>query len=134
VLADATTAAVYAPVSLPLVLAQAATAAEGRGLAGLLGCRGMWRQSIGLAQCIGWKRLFFLSVLSLWPCGPLPHSLLAHRGCLQNIHVIRNPTLRRILHVEAFCAVGALLPLLRGAPVFSFRSTVTLLLKPPPER
>jgi len=55
-------------------------------------------------------------VLSLWPSGRvlLQHSFLAHRGSLS---VIRHPTLRHFLHVEAFCAVDVVLPILRCAPV-----------------
>jgi len=53
-----------------------------------------------------------LAVLSLWPSGPLQHSLLANRGSLRAISVIRHPTLRHFLHVEAFCAVGVVLSIL----------------------
>ena len=53
-----------------------------------------------------------LAVLSLWPSGPLQHSLLAHRGSLRAISMIRHPTLRHFLHVEAFCAVGVVLSIL----------------------
>jgi hypothetical protein len=60
---------------------------------------------------------------------PLQHSLLARRGSLRATRVIRHPTLRSILHVEAFCAVGAVLPVSRGAPISPFRPTVTLLKK-----
>jgi len=95
VLAEAAASAVFAPAPHALVLAQ------GRGLAGLLGCRRMWCRSC--ARCIGWVHttLFVLAALSLWPSGPLQHSLLARRGS--------NP------HVEAFCALGVMLPLPRGA-------------------
>ena len=56
--------------------------------------------------------------LSLWPSRvPLQHSLLAHSGCLQAIRVIQHPTLQRILLLEAFCAVGAVLLLPRGGPL-----------------
>jgi len=63
-----------------------------------------------------------LAVLSLWPsgCVLLQHSLLAHRGSLRAISVIRHPTLRHFIHVEAFCAVGAVPPIL--CP-FLFRPT-----------
>jgi len=50
---------------------------------------------------------------------PLQHSLLACSSSLR-IRVVRHPTLRRILHVEACCAVGAVLRLPRGAPVSMF--------------
>jgi len=49
---------------------------------------------------------------------PLAFSSHTCRGSLQAIIVIRHPTLRRILRVEAFCEVGAVLPLSCGAPVF----------------
>jgi hypothetical protein len=122
VLADAATAAVFAPAPLPLVLA------EDRGLAGLLGCRRMWRWSCGWtcgrARCIGWVHitLFVLAALALWPSGCVPllqHSLLAPCGSLRAIRAIQHPALRRILHVEASCAVGAALPLSRGVQVSS---------------
>ena len=62
--------------------------------------------------------LFVLAVLSLWPSRvPLQHSLLACRCSPRAIRVIRHPTLRRILHVQSFCAVGAVLRLSLGAPV-----------------
>ena len=57
---------------------------------------------------------------SLWPCVPLQHSLLACRGSLWAISVVRHPPLRRILCVVDFYAVGAVLPLPRGAPVCAF--------------
>jgi len=122
VVAEAAAAAVFAPAPLPVVRA------EGRGLAGLLGCRRMWRRSCGRARCIGWFRitLCVLAALSLWPCSvrcvPLQHSLLARRGSLRAIRVIRYP-LRHILHVEPFCAVGTVLP--PGDPVYGvlFRAT-----------
>jgi len=53
----------------------------------------------------------------LWPSVLLQHSLLASRGSLWAISVIRHPALRYFLHVEAFCAVGAVLPISRGSPV-----------------
>ena len=115
VLAEAAAAAVFAPALLPLVLAQS------RSLAGLLGCRRMSCQSYDQACGIGCVHisLFMLAALSLWPsgCVPLQHSLLARCGSLQAIRVIRHPTLRRILHGDAFCALSAVLPLSRGAPV-----------------
>ena len=130
VLAQVTTAAVFTRALPPLVLADAAAAAvfapaphalvfcaEGRSLAGLLGCRRMSCRT----RCLGCVHtsLFVLAALSLWPsgCVPLEHSLLACCGSLQAIRVIRHPTLRRILHVEALCDLGAVLPLSRGAPV-----------------
>ena len=100
--------------------------AEDRGLAGLLGCRRMWRRSCGCsrARCVGWVRitLVVLAALALWPSGCVPllqHSLLALRGSLRAIRVIRHPALRLILHVKASCAVGAALPLFRGVQVSS---------------
>ena len=64
-------------------------------------------------------------VLFLWPsgfCVPPQHPLLARRGSLRAIRVIQHPTLRRILHVEAFGEVGVMSPLPRGVHVL-FRST-----------
>ena len=47
-------------------------------------------------------------MFSLWLpiCVPLQRSLLARRGSLLAIHVVQHPTLRHVLHMEAFCAVG----------------------------
>jgi len=58
----------------------------------------------------------------LWPplCVFLKHSLLGRHSSLWAIRVVRHPTLRRILDMEAFCAVGAVLPLPCGAPVSMF--------------
>jgi len=65
VLADAAAPAVFAMTPHPPVLAEAAAAntlciyssafgAEGRSLAGLLGCRRTWRQSCGQGRYIAW--------------------------------------------------------------------------------
>ena len=60
---------------------------------------------------------------------PLQQSLLARRGSLWAISVVRHPPLRRILRVRACCAVGAVLSLPRGAPLsvraVSLDATVT---------
>ena len=133
VFADAAGTAVFAPAPHPLVLTEAAAAAvfasaplplvfaQGRGLAGLLGCRRTWCWSCGQVRCIGWVHttLFVLAVLSLWPseCVPLQHSFLACHGSLQAVRVIQHPTLRRIFHVETLCAINAVLPFSRDAPV-----------------
>jgi len=130
VLAEAAAAAVFTNTLLPLVLAEAAAAAvfapappflvltERRGLVGLLGCRRMFCKSFGQTRFIGWVHttLLVLAALSLWPlgCVPLQHSLLVRSGSLQAIRVIRHPVWR-ILHVEAHCAVGAVIPLPRGS-------------------
>ena len=98
VLADAASTAVLTPAPLPLVLT------EDRGLAGLLGCRRIWRWRCGWsqAQCVGWVHItpVVLAALALWPAGCVPlaqHSLLALRCSLQTINVIRHPVLRRVL-------------------------------------
>ena len=139
VLADAATATVFALAPHPLVLAEAAATAvfastlllliltQDRGLAGFLGCRRMWcRNCVHSGSNFQVRTtLFVLAVLALWPSGP-QNSLLACHSNLRAIRVIRHPTLQRILHVEAFCAIGAVLPLSRVAPVSTFCFT------PPP--
>jgi len=107
VLTDAATAAVFAPAPLPLVLAQ------GRSLAGLLGCRRMPELWPGPMLWLSLRS----SCLRRFPCGPstilfLPAAAASGQSVRSNI---------LLCGVFSMClSQVCCFPLSRGAPVSMF--------------